>query len=96
MKYLLAIDQSTSATKTMLFNHQAELVARVSVSHKQYYPRDGFVEHDAIEIFDNTIEGLNYKSGHIFSVQHHPESSPGPKESAYIFSQFIALMGQKA
>ncbi len=43
-------------------------------------------------LFDNTIEGLNYKSGHVFSVQHHPESSPGPKESAYIFSQFISLM----
>jgi len=45
-------------------------------------------------LFDNTIEGLRYKSGHIFSVQHHPESSPGPKESAYIFSQFISLMGK--
>ena len=45
-------------------------------------------------LFDNTIEGLNYKSGHIFSVQHHPESSPGPKESAYIFSQFLTLMGK--
>ncbi len=45
-------------------------------------------------LFDNTIEGLNYKNGHVFSVQHHPESSPGPKESAYIFSQFISLMGK--
>jgi len=43
-------------------------------------------------LFDNTIEGLNYKSGHVFSVQHHPESSPGPKESAYIFGQFLSLM----
>ncbi len=43
-------------------------------------------------LFDNTIEGLNYKSGHVFSVQHHPESSPGPRESAYIFSQFLSLM----
>ena len=47
-------------------------------------------------LFDNTIEGLNYKSGHVFSVQHHPESSPGPKESAYIFSQFISLMKKEA
>jgi len=45
-------------------------------------------------LFDNTIEGLNYKSGHIFSVQHHPEASPGPKESAYIFGEFLSLMGK--
>ena len=45
-------------------------------------------------LFDNTIEGLNYKSGHVYSVQHHPEASPGPKESAYIFNEFLSLMGK--
>ncbi len=45
-------------------------------------------------LFDNTIEGLKYKSGHVFSVQHHPEASPGPKESAYIFGEFLALMNK--
>ncbi len=45
-------------------------------------------------LFDDTIEGLNYKSGHVYSVQHHPEASPGPKESAYIFSEFLSLMGR--
>ena len=58
VKYLLAIDQSTSATKTMLFNRQAELVERVTLPHKQYYPQDGFVEHDADEIFANTLAGI--------------------------------------
>ena len=60
---LLAIDQSTSATKVMLFNRRAELVDRVSVSHKQYYPQSGFVEHDPDEIFDNTIAGINQLMG---------------------------------
>ena len=47
-----------------------------------------------INLFDDTIEGLNYKSGHVYSVQHHPEASPGPKESAYIFKEFLSLMGR--
>jgi carbamoyl-phosphate synthase small subunit len=40
-------------------------------------------------LFDNTIEGLIYKDKPIFSVQHHPEASPGPKESNYIFREFV-------
>ena len=41
-----------------------------------------------VNLFDNTIEGLEYKSGNIISVQHHPEASPGPRESSYIFREF--------
>ena len=45
-----------------------------------------------INLFDNTIEGLEYKNSKIISVQHHPEASPGPKESAYIFKRFKELI----
>ncbi|HIP29895.1 MAG TPA: carbamoyl-phosphate synthase small subunit [Sulfurospirillum arcachonense] len=41
-----------------------------------------------INLFDNTIEGLDYIGEPIFSVQHHPEASPGPHESKYIFEEF--------
>lgn len=58
-KFILAIDQSTSATKMMLFDHQANLIYRVSYSHQQYYPAEGFVEHNPEEIFENTLKGMN-------------------------------------
>jgi carbamoyl-phosphate synthase small subunit len=43
-------------------------------------------------LFDNTIEGLKYKNSPIISVQHHPEASPGPHESSYIFKEFREML----
>ena len=43
-------------------------------------------------LFDNTIEGLEYKESPIISVQHHPEASPGPHESSYIFTKFREIL----
>jgi len=43
-------------------------------------------------LFDNTIEGLKYNDSPSMSVQHHPEASPGPKESAYIFGEFAKIL----
>jgi glycerol kinase len=58
MKYTIAIDQSTSATKAMLFTGDAQLLHRVSVGHRQYYPRTGWVEHDPEEILQNTYQAV--------------------------------------
>ena len=58
MKYIIAIDQSTSATKAVLFNEQCQLICRKNVPHKQYYPQPGWVEHDAEEIYRNTVEAI--------------------------------------
>lgn len=58
MKYIIAIDQSTSATKAVLFNEQCQLICRKNVPHKQYYPQLGWVEHDAEEIYRNTVEAI--------------------------------------
>lgn len=56
MKYTISIDQSTSATKALLFDDKALLKARVSVDHNQYYPKPGWVEHDAEEIMNNVFK----------------------------------------
>ncbi|MCK9159599.1 MAG: glycerol kinase GlpK [Bacteroidaceae bacterium] len=56
--YIIAIDQSTSATKAVLFNEQCQLIHRVDEPHKQYYPQAGWVEHDAEEIYINTLKAI--------------------------------------
>lgn len=58
MKFTIAIDQSTSATKAMLFDEKGQLIARTSEDHKQYYPQPGWVEHDAEEILSNTYKAV--------------------------------------
>ncbi|MGM9550955.1 MAG: glutamine-hydrolyzing carbamoyl-phosphate synthase small subunit [Clostridia bacterium] len=45
-----------------------------------------------INLLDNTVEGIECKKDKIFSVQYHPESAPGPQDSAYLFDEFIELM----
>jgi len=45
-----------------------------------------------INLNDNTVEGLRVKGKKAFSVQHHPEASPGPHDSRYLFDQFVGLL----
>jgi glycerol kinase len=56
MEYILVIDQSTSATKAMLFDGSGGLLDKVSVPHEQIYPQPGWVEHDAEKIYQNTVQ----------------------------------------
>lgn len=56
--YVIAIDQSTSATKVILFDEKCKLIQRVSLPHQQYYPQAGWVEHDAEEIYENTLKAV--------------------------------------
>lgn len=58
MKYMLGIDQSTGATKSILFDEFARVVGRVDVAHKQYYPKPGWIEHDPLEIYGNLLESI--------------------------------------
>jgi len=59
MSVILAIDQSTSATKAMLFDVEGRLIDRTSLEHQQHYPKPGWVEHDAEEIYQNTLQSLH-------------------------------------
>ena len=45
-----------------------------------------------VNVNDGTNEGLRYVGKNIFTVQYHPEASPGPKDSAYLFDRFLKMM----
>ena len=49
-KYVGAVDQGTTSTRFLLFNHNGEITAGHQMEHKQIYPKAGYVEHDAMEI----------------------------------------------
>ncbi len=52
------------------------------------------IEIDRINLNDKTVEGMRHRKRPIFSVQYHPEASPGPHDSASLFGKFRQLIGQ--
>lgn len=54
--YVIAVDQSTSATKAFLYDEDGLLLGSAGIPHRQYYPREGWVEHDPEEIYVNTVK----------------------------------------
>lgn len=65
-----------------------------SQNHGFAVSREGVEQHPDLEIThvhinDNTVAGMRMKSKNCFSVQYHPEASPGPHDSSYLFDEFI-------
>jgi carbamoyl-phosphate synthase small subunit len=54
------------------------------------------VEVSHINLNDQTVEGMRHKEYPIFSVQYHPEASPGPHDASYFFKEFGKLMDDQS
>src|SRR4029450_13843424 len=58
-KFIAAIDQGTTSTRCMIFDHGGNVMAVDQREHQQIYPRPGWVEHDAVEIWQRTREVID-------------------------------------
>ena len=54
-KYVIGIDQSTQGTKALLFDHRGALLGRKDVSNEQIINQQGWVSHNPVEIYRNTV-----------------------------------------
>ena len=88
-QYVLAIDQGTTSSRAILFNHDGEIVAVDQKEHEQIFPRAGWVEHNAIEIWDNirfVVSGVLAKA----QINRHEIASVGitnQRESAVVWDK---------
>ena len=56
MKYIMSLDQGTTSSRCILFDRSGKICAEVHKEFRQIYPRPGWVEHNAMEIWDTTLE----------------------------------------
>jgi carbamoyl-phosphate synthase small subunit len=81
------LDLSTGKVEITAQNHgfavdPESLPAGVSVSHRN--------------LFDGSVAGLSVEGRPVFGVQYHPEASPGPHDSSYLFARFRAALDERA
>ena len=75
-KYVLAIDQGTTSSRAILFDHAGKIVATGQKEHEQIFPRAGWVEHDPVEIDQNVREVIGIALGRA-SINRHQLAAVG-------------------
>lgn len=70
MSYVLSIDQGTTSTRAIVFDHAGSVVSVGQHEHRQIFPQAGWVEHDALEIWQNTREVIGQALGKADLTRH--------------------------
>ncbi len=85
------MDQGHHGANHPVMDHTTDKVEIVSMNHGFAVDQaslPGTVEETHVSLFDSTNCGIRLKGKPVFSVQHHPEASPGPQDSFYLFDRF--------
>ena len=83
-KYAAAIDQGTTSTRCMMFDHGGNVVSVAQKEHEQIYPKPGWVEHDPAEIWartqevvDEAMASAGASADDVAGVGHHQPARDG-------------------
>lgn len=69
-RYILSIDQGTTSSRAIVFNHEATVVSMAQQEHQQIFPQAGWVEQDPMEIWNNTSEVIGQALGKAHLTRH--------------------------
>ena len=97
-KFILSIDQGTTSTRSIIFNKKFEIVSHDQIEFKQFYPKDGFVEHDPDEIFNSVLKTSNnvIKKAKIHSRQISSIGITNQRETVVIWDRITGNSIYKA
>jgi len=88
-KYIGALDQGTTNTRFILFDHKSNIIASHQIEHKQFFPKAGWVEHDPLEIWNNTKKAIKktFQKTKIFEDQIAAIGITNQRETTVIWNK---------
>ncbi|ANP71549.1 glycerol kinase GlpK [Cryobacterium arcticum] len=92
-KYIFAIDQGTTSTRAIIFDHSGSIVSTGQLEHEQIFPRAGWVEHDPMEIWGNTRQVIGQALSKANLTRHDIEAVgiTNQRETAVVWDRTTGL-----